>query len=122
MVDREKALELRREGLSYIEIAVALDCTIYDIHIAVGHVAGGAFLRAFTPERCVYSGIREWLNNNKMSLRQLCEHMDTIVTGATLNRVRDMLRGTRELRKSDIDRLMEITGLTYEQAFLEGKK
>ena len=119
MIDRETALELRSDGMTYTEVASVLGVTMGEVYIAAGHVGRTRTYRAFTPKRCVYPNIRDWLNNNKITLRQLCEYMCPFVTGATINRIRDMLSGATELRKSDIDRLLKLTGLTYEQAFLE---
>lgn len=62
--------------------------------------------------RSVFPGIHRWLWKNNTSIRELSARMNVNVM--TLHQ---WLHGNREIRKSAIDKLLRVTGMTYEEAF-----
>ena len=71
--------------------------------------------------RCVYPVLRQWLNDNKISIRELLNRMGLTSSPENYDSIGDKLRGDTELKKSDIDKLIQITGITYEKLFKEDK-
>ena len=70
---------------------------------------------------CVYPVLRQWLNDNKISTRELLNRMGLTSCPKNYDSIGDKLRGDTELKKSDIDKLIQITGITYEKLFKEDK-
>lgn len=68
---------------------------------------------------CVYPVLCRWLNDNKISTRELLNRMGLTSYAKNYDSIRAKLRGDKELKKSDIDKLIEITGMTYEELFRE---
>ena len=71
--------------------------------------------RPFTEERCIYVNLRNWLNENKISLSEFARRCSNTVNGPTLNRFGGILRGSNYPNKQTIDKILAVTGLTYEQ-------
>lgn len=107
---------LREKGLTYTEIAKELGIS----RQAVAQVLGKeqkAHFRPWTSDRCIYVGVRNWLNENRITMAELIRELGLVRNPALYDRYRRYLDGRTELRKHTIDKLLEITGLTYEEAF-----
>lgn len=61
---------------------------------------------------CIYPGIKLWMRENDMNLRTLAEKIGVNKATLGLN-----FRGLTEMSMFTIRRILEITGLTFEQAF-----
>lgn len=106
----------RDAGLTYKEIAekygvskqnVAQSCAQYHPR----------FFKFWTPSRCVYPNVRKWLNDNKMTTAEMVRRMGCKNHTNTNQSMRNYLRGKDYPPKLKIDKLLAITGLTYEQFF-----
>ena len=107
---------LREKGLTYKEIAKELGIS----RQAVAQVLSKeqkSYFRPWTADRCPYVGLRNWLNENQIVMAELLRRLGFAPESALHYRYRDYLSGRTELRKHTIDKLLEITGLTYEEAF-----
>lgn len=62
--------------------------------------------------RIKYFGIRKWLVENKMSVRDLAEK-----AGICYQTLYYVLIGQNEPRKMTIDKVLQFTGMKYEEAF-----
>lgn len=116
----EQYLILRGQGLTYREIAARLGVT----YQAVAQVCAKSSITQFrriTPEGCVYPALRNWMNNNFVSRNELYRRMHNgePCIGKAPYVIADRLRGKSLWRMDEINRLLEITGMTYEQLFLE---
>lgn len=114
----DKYIAERNKGLTYQEIADKYGVTYQAVAQAAGRHTPGRF-RVFTKKSCIYSGLRNWLNENKISRAELMRRMHLAVCGKTTDRVSRLLRGDTRPNKDDIDLLIQITGLTYEVLFKE---
>lgn len=75
-----------------------------------------------TPEKCIYIGLRKWMNKNDVSVTEMTRKMYGNSTPVNYHHVREMLAGKLNMRKLDIDKIIKITGLTYEELFEESEK
>lgn len=111
--------EERKKGLTYQQIADKYGVSRQTIGCACRVYNPNKF-RYVTAKGCIYVNLREWMNKNKVGTTELTRRLGYECAGQNLERVRWTLRGTYQPRKPYIDKLIEITGLTYEKLFEEG--
>ena len=112
---------LRNQGMTYQQIADVLGISKQ----AVGNSLSRYDYRRFKyiqPEACVYEGLRVWMNEHHVNVSELVRRLGLQTAPANITRYRQILSGNYELRKATIDKILEITGLTYEQAFENGMR
>ena len=63
---------------------------------------------------CIYTGVSEWMRENNIGFSALASMTDT-----ERGVLRNSLIGHSEIKKSLIDKILAVTGLTYEKAFKE---
>ena len=117
---RKKMQLLRDQGLKYREIAekfgvsrqyVCAVCASYDPdHFRI------------IDEHCVYPNLREWMNDHKVSRSELLRRMGLTVNANNSNRLSYYMRGENDPRKDYIDRMLKVTGMTYEKLFYREDK
>lgn len=120
-VEETKALMLhmRYEGMTQKEIAAKTGYSLPRVQQLVG-ADSPAHTRAWTKKRCRWPELRHWLNVNRMSVKKLVTMMGYVYAPDTGKRIAQCLAGERELKKSEIDTLMKLTGMSYEKLFGEG--
>ena len=111
---KERMIELRKQGLTYEEIAAQVGISRQRVY----QIIGGCHRRhrAYTEEDCVYAGLRNWLNEHDVGMAQFVRSMYGEYHPTIRQRVKRIMSG-KDCRKSFIDRVLMATGLTYEQAF-----
>jgi hypothetical protein len=68
---------------------------------------------------CAYPALRKWLNDNKCSTSELVRRMNLVAAPENIARMQRVLCKRNELKKWEIDKLLEITGMTYEELFCQ---
>jgi transcriptional regulator with XRE-family HTH domain len=70
-----------------------------------------------TLAECIYPNLRGWMNDNRVSVPELAER----VTGDRDSgaNVRKWIAGSANPNKKNIDKMLSVTGLTYEEMFAE---
>ena len=118
--NREIAEELRKEGMTLQEIADRLGVSRQRVsqYLKTGTVCEERF-RAVRETGCIYPGLREWMNYNRCSPNALLVKMGHPFHGTSATRLRNKLDGTTELTISDIKEIMECTGLSFEELFVD---
>ena len=116
MSSYEEKLKLQEQGFSYTQIAKILGISPQAVRQALSKHNPNYF-RPFSEKGCIFKGLREWLNRNKVSRAELIRRMGYESLSDTSIRFRNYLSGVSEFRKRDIDKILEVTGLTYEQVF-----
>jgi len=112
---------LRAEGMTYKQIAAAYGCSYQNVAQMMAKYEAEQF-RPLSKERCIYDGLRNWLNTNKIGNSEIIRRRyGQYTSGNAAAKLRGQLRGERPLKKDDIDFFRELTGLTYEELFVEGK-
>ena len=74
-------------------------------------------ITTFSSENCVYPALRDWWNENNMSYKKFFDLMQMSYHGENLKSMKSFFMGNRDIRKSFIDKLISVTGFSYEQLF-----
>lgn len=107
---------LREEGVSATEVAQRLGISRSRVY----QVFPGKRRKGFTsitPDQNIYPMWRNWMNENSVSVRLFVRMMGLDLSSTTYNNVYGWMTGRCYPSKKNIDRLLETTGLTYEQLF-----
>lgn len=112
---RDRALELRAQGLKYKEIAEIMGVS----HQYVAQVCGKSnpYRFRYASEKIVYPNLRKWLNDNKVSIREFIRRCGSNPYGGTLAIFNNWLYGNNDPCKRHIDASLKVTGMTYEELF-----
>lgn len=117
VVERENnILADRDKGMTYELIAEKYGVSKQQIHQICGK-RNPAMFQFFDEQRCIYKPIRDWLNAEKISTAELVRMSGLQPVSQTIIRWRKLLNGMYEFRKRDIEILIKVTGMTYEEMF-----
>ena len=79
------------------------------------------YFKVVQEDGCIYPNLRRWMNENKVSRYELLRRMGMFAAGMNCDVLRGIMRGEKSPRKEWIDKMLEATGMTYEELFrLEG--
>lgn len=106
----------RDKGLSYREIAEKYGVTYQNVAIACGKHNPSRF-RYHKENGVIYPNVRQWMNDNKISIAEALRRMGFSTSTNNSNMLSCVLRGKHNPRKEMIDKLIGLTGLTYEKLF-----
>lgn len=110
--EKVEAYRMRLEGSSLREIADKFGVSMERIRQIVPPTEGKTWSKDGMWSRCVYPGIGQWLFENRCSYAKLAE-----LIGAPQSSVSRWMNGINKLNKPTIDKILDVTGMTYEQAF-----
>ena len=117
---KEKMVELRKQGFTYQKIADTLGCSRSYVGQILSEKEECKF-RPLTSKDCIYVGIRNWMNENKVSKTEFCRMIYGYAHPNSIRRYSSVLKG-HDCYKRTIDIILSITGLTYEEDFrLDGE-
>ena len=108
--------EERAKGLTYQQIAEKYGVSKQNVAQSCGKHGPNHF-RSWTAESCVYPNVRKWLNKSKMTKNELIRRLGAKPHVNTHRVVGNYLQGKSYPSKQTIDKLLSITGLTYEEFF-----
>lgn len=111
----ERMEELRSEGKTYEEIAKEFGTSKQRVYQLIGDNDTRHFTK-ITDERCVYSGLRNYMNEQRLSINGLAKLLYGDKHPKHHQIVRAVLKGSN-CKKQTIDDILAITGLSYEVAF-----
>ena len=111
---RDQALQMRNEQkMTYQQIADSMGVSKAYIGILL---QGNNVTRNFhirDEASSAYPGLTRWMNKNQVTHAVLARKMGYVTSGQSLySRI-----ANGRIRKDDIDKLLEITGATYEELF-----
>lgn len=118
-IDIEKAKAFRAKGMTYREIAGWFGVTAEAVRQQLSSMEPANF-NAITEKRCIYPGIRLWMNQQHITPRRLAEMMGYAASSETVNRIARVLSGKTDIKICDIRLLLRLTGMTFEEAFGDG--
>ena len=113
---KAKYLADRAKGMSYQEIAEKYGVSKWTVQNAIANQFPQNF-RQFTEVNCVYPNLRNWLNENQVTLQEFTKRLVEIGHMGNSSAVGAWFRGVCYPTKVSIDRILKVTGLTYEQLF-----
>ena len=105
----------REQGMTYQQIA-----EMYGVSKqTVGQICGKGqpYMFRAVSERCVYPNLRRWMNDNKVSVKELLRRMGKTAYTSTCDSMGSYLRGEHDPPKVIIDAMLKATGMTYEEMF-----
>ena len=109
---------LRDQGLTYREIGKRLGISYQAAYSGLYVESEGDYFREATEKTCVFPKLRDWMNENRVGIRELCRRVWGYADSTTYTRTRRALNGTAEVTMEFINRTLKATGLTYEEIFL----
>lgn len=116
---KEQMLKLRDKGYTLEQLAKKYGISRQRVHYIVGKTDERWFTYV-TPERVTYPNLRAWMNDNKVSVAELCRRVYGALHPSQQHRLGRCLKGNADnLRFCEIKNLVEVTGLTFEELFYE---
>ena len=111
---------LRDQGLTYREIAARCGVS-YQAVAQVCAKSKATQFRKISTKSCAYPSLREWMNAHYVSTAELYRLMNDgdPCIGHASHVLRKRLLGITMWKKDEIDLLLKITGMTYEELFRE---
>ena len=114
---REIANHLRDQGYTLEQIGLLLDIS----RARAGQlVAQQGRFQAVTEKGCIYVNLRAWMNKNRVSRAEFIRRMGYTNSPDTVTRFSTYLRGEHQPKKNFIDKMLDVTGMTYEEMFKIG--
>lgn len=113
---KQQMLDMKNDGKTYQEIADEFGVSKQRIQQMLS-TGDARYFRYIKKTTCVYKGIRKYMNDNKISVAELVRRVYGYYHPKNLATIRNKLNGHTDISKQYIDKLLEVTGLTYEVAF-----
>ena len=103
------------DGMTYQQIADAYGISRQRVAQLIGRYSSNRH----RPERTysIYPGVDRWMHENKMTYTEVARQLGYAVAPGTLSRINRIFTGMSEMNKSDIDKLINLAGKTYEELF-----
>ena len=114
---KRQMIEMHDSGKTYYEIGEAFGISRQRVFQMIGGDGGPRYFRYITADACIFNGIRKYMNDNKVSFMEMTRRIHGETGPRYYQYTKGKLNGTIQLTKKYIDKLLEITGLTYEVAF-----
>lgn len=113
---REAAMiEMHEKGMSYTDIGKEFGLSRQRVFQLIGG-KDKTHYQGIKPENCVYEEIRKFLIENRMSIAEFSRRVYGDNQPKHKLRLSSALKGSNT-SKMVIDGILDVTGLTYEQAF-----
>ena len=109
-------MQERKQGKTYREIAKKYGVTHQAVAAACAIHMPGHF-KPYTEKEVIYPKLRKWLNDNEVSRNEFARRMGLVPYAKNSYRVSDYFRGKNYPLKETIDKMLQVTGLTYEELF-----
>lgn len=118
MIDRDLMRADRAQGMRYEQIGKKYGISRQYVYQLIGGETKSRF-KTLTEKDCIYPNLRKWMNENKVSRVELTRRLFGNGYANNQNYLCNWLKGKRYPLKKNIDRLIKVTGLTYEELFKE---
>ena len=114
----DRMVDLYTQGKSYREIGEIVGLSRQMVFNYIGGDNAARYFQPLTPKMVVYTGLRGWMNTNKVNRAEFTRLLHNgVFYPANYNRCKRILSGEGIPTKSTIDKMLAITGLTYEELF-----
>lgn len=104
----------RERGMTYREIADKYGVSKQNVAQACGKMRDNWF-KPYTSDEVVYPNLLRWLNENRISRSEMLRRMGQAWGVAHQGDLTRWFRGASYPQKRTIDKLIEVTGLSYEE-------
>lgn len=117
------AKKMRQEGKTYQQIGDTFGISKQRACIICGmDINDKPYFHIWTKDRCIFHSLRDWFNIHRFSTKDILEQIGLPVSSSNRIHLRRILNGDVTMKKDDIDRLIALTGMTYEELFGRGDK
>ena len=116
MLDKTQIIKDRKSGMTLQQIAEKHGTTKQYVSTITCQIGTGHFQRV-TVKRCVYPNLRAWMNNHRVGVTELAGRVGISMEANNIETLRNVLRGRTQPKKNLIDKLLSLTGMTYEKMF-----
>ena len=117
---KEQKFEMHRmrlSGCTYKEIAEKFGCSSQRIHQIIPDTDRNTAWVHQLADICVYKGLSEYIKKNNMTLSAFTEILRPNYKGYNTSRIKGWISGVRDFGISDIRKILELTGMTFEECF-----
>jgi hypothetical protein len=104
----------RKKGMKYREIAEKHGCSYQNVAQACSVMDENHF-RLLSEDDVVYPNLRRWMNENKVNRTEFSRRLGRGYPSNNHGAVSTWLSGKCFPQKRTIDKIIEMTGLTYEE-------
>lgn len=101
----------RAKGMTYRQIGEKYGVTYQSVYITCRNV-DGTYKTVIGPKGCIYPNLRAWLNQDRERSKRFFQAMKGCA-------IREILKGAQMPKKNAIDKMLALTGMTYEELFQE---
>lgn len=112
---KEKMRELRDQGMKQREIAELFGVSKQYVSTVCAVHQPGKYIPV--GKDCVYPNLKRWMNENRVSKSEMLRRMGLERHQNNMGRLTRCIRGESQPRKDYIDKMLEVTGMTYEVMF-----
>lgn len=116
MASLQEKQALRDKGMTYQQIADHLGIS-YQAVANVLSKNNPRLFRFISESGCAYPNLRRWMNENKVGKRELLRRCGLAVAPGNVARLESYLSGRVDLPKRTIDKILSVTGMSYEEVF-----
>ena len=102
--------------MTYSEIAQKVGVSKQRISQVLGKQDVRYFVK-IDEDACLFPNLAAWMNENKVSRMEFVRRMGYEAIPPAAVRFSDIMKGRLHPRKPYIDRMMKVTGMTYEKLF-----
>lgn len=113
---REQATALRKQGKTYQEIADYMGISKAYVAILLDKTVKTSNFHIWPIELSPYPVLTQWMNDNQITRQELAEKLGYSPSTVSYYIITKIMR-TDKFTKKEIDKLLEITGMTYEELF-----
>jgi hypothetical protein len=119
--DKVKMFEMSLEGYTLDEIGKSFGIAKERVKRILANVASREAAIKRDCENMLYPNIAKWLKENDVSIKELNVKMGHRSTNSEILKLNKLLHGinTFGMRMGDIKKILDITGMTFEEAFAE---
>jgi hypothetical protein len=115
----KKMIEMRESGKTYQAIGEEFGLSRQRVCDLVGDIGKGKMFRLVKEYQCIFPNLRQWMNKNLMTIAGLARLLYGQSATTYKNKLRKMLNGESDIHKKTIDKILDLTGMAYEECFAE---
>jgi transcriptional regulator with XRE-family HTH domain len=113
---REQAIALRKKGMTYQEIADSMGVSKAYVAVLLDKTVKTSNFHIWPIELSPYPVLTQWMNDNQMTRQELAEKLGYSPSTSSCYIITKIMK-TDKFTKKEIDKLLELTGMTYEELF-----
>jgi len=117
MGNKDIAWNMRRQGHKLSEIAKEIGVSQQRVSQILATGKDKRWFHPHSPMRIVYVGLRNWMNENMVSKTAFIIKMGYCFHATTMSRYANKLKGNGSWEIDEINKLISMTGMTFEDLF-----